>query len=35
MRNLNDEKLMWLCVVVMGGFALTFISILYIYPVEF
>jgi hypothetical protein len=34
MRNLSDQKLMWLSVVVMGGFALTFISILYIYPIQ-
>lgn len=35
MRNLSDEKLMWLSAVVMGGFALMLLSILYIYPLEF
>lgn len=35
MRNLSDEKLMWLSAAVMGGFALMFFSILYIYPLEF
>ena len=35
MKNLDEEKLMWLSVAVMGGFMLSFITILYAYPVDF